>query len=413
MQKKKKIILHIGMHKTGTTALQGFFAKHAGTFLNNKILYPVSGRRSNQHFFLASLGMEGQDKFIQSWRELYKETAIQDWHTMVLSSERFFLHPDPTKIKAACESFSADIHVVLFLRNHIDAVRSLYRTAIKSMPRVCCTASVFTDFLIHKNAGIKLNKENSLMSYHQVIDSWESVFSVDNVHVISYDKIKDYSNTIEAFLELMQRLGIQLPDFSKSELSFRIHQTQPDLILDLLLRTNQFCYREIPYWKLVRHLFEIGADSSFTTIDMQFSACDAESILSAYGSWDGEETHFKKILDSNRRLVTEDERKEKQFAILKSIDSDWQDILRKLTMLSKEQILNLPVLNNPFDHYKLLYEREYCSLKFKLDREAFIMNKDKHGSILKAKAALGQSGISLVDTKKGIRRRLRRLLFKN
>lgn len=90
MPQKKKIIIHIGMPKTGTTALQGFFANHADRFTSKEIVYPMSGRRSNQHFFLASSKRENESTHLQSWDDLYDEVSLQDWNTIVLSSEKFF-----------------------------------------------------------------------------------------------------------------------------------------------------------------------------------------------------------------------------------------------------------------------------------------------------------------------------------
>lgn len=125
----------------------------------------------------------------------------------------------------------------------------------------------------------------------------------------------------------MKSLKIKVPAFDKNELTFRTHHTQPDLILDLLLRTNQFIYNEIPYCKFIRHLFDIGADPSVTTKDMQFLTNDAESILSAYGSWENEKDNIEKLLVPNKRIASEAKRKSKQLDLLKSMDTKWQAII--------------------------------------------------------------------------------------
>ncbi|NWH05669.1 hypothetical protein [Desulfobacter latus] len=193
------MILHIGMPKTGTTALQGFFARNQDAFSQKQTIYPASARRANQHYFSAISSSDDPQIFVKSWKDLYKEMESKDWQTMVLSSELFFFHSELEELKEVCDWFCADIHVVLFLRNHIHAVRSIYRTAIKSLPRVCCTADLFTDFLIRKNDSIGIKSKRRNFNYQSIIEDWENTFSKDNVHVISYDEAVKNSNTVEAF----------------------------------------------------------------------------------------------------------------------------------------------------------------------------------------------------------------------
>jgi hypothetical protein len=146
---------------------------------------------------------------------------------------------------------------------------------------------------------------------------------------------------------------------------------------------------------------------------MQFSEKDAQSIISTFGTWANGPTNIRKLLETEKTVLNEDERKSKQLELLRSIDPEWQDVLEKSTSFSLERIVDLEVMNTPLSHYKALYEREYSALKFMLDREAFKMNKDKQGSLLKANTALEHGETSLGDAKKGIRHRLRRLLFEN
>ena len=44
MKRKKRLFLHIGRHKTGTTSLQNFFSEKKELLSERGILYPETGR---------------------------------------------------------------------------------------------------------------------------------------------------------------------------------------------------------------------------------------------------------------------------------------------------------------------------------------------------------------------------------
>ena len=89
----KKIFVHIGTPKTGTTALQTFFANHTDLLAKNNIVYPIAGRRRNQHFYLAIPQVNNKKLVEQVWQSLYDELNTTQWDTAVISSERFSREP--------------------------------------------------------------------------------------------------------------------------------------------------------------------------------------------------------------------------------------------------------------------------------------------------------------------------------
>jgi len=85
-----RVILHIGTHKTGTTAIQGSLGEASDALLSRGVLYPRSGRRGVGHVELARLaehpgempgGREGE-------QELLEEIRAASPSTLVLSAER-------------------------------------------------------------------------------------------------------------------------------------------------------------------------------------------------------------------------------------------------------------------------------------------------------------------------------------
>ncbi|NWH05670.1 hypothetical protein [Desulfobacter latus] len=141
------------------------------------------------------------------------------------------------------------------------------------------------------------------------------------------------------------------------------------------MRTNQLAFNKAPYWQFIRHLFELGADPSVTTTAFQFSRKSAEKIFSAYGEWGEEKKELKRLLKSEKTVLSERERTAGQIQMLESMDLDWQQAL--LAMCSFEDIVCRPVITRDVEHYKTLYERDYKALKQKLDQEAQLANAKK------------------------------------
>lgn len=78
------LVLHVGPHKTGTTALQQALAGNAGRLARLGVLYPQAGRLGDSHAGLAEACRTGDAAAL---RALAEEAA--GWRAVVLSSENF------------------------------------------------------------------------------------------------------------------------------------------------------------------------------------------------------------------------------------------------------------------------------------------------------------------------------------
>jgi hypothetical protein len=86
-----RLVLHIGAHKTGTTAVQGAFVDAFDALLARRVLYPRAGRRGPGHAQLA-----GEVQFTEapvtsapSHQGVLEEVREAEPGTLVLSSEHF------------------------------------------------------------------------------------------------------------------------------------------------------------------------------------------------------------------------------------------------------------------------------------------------------------------------------------
>jgi len=133
-----RVILHIGTHKTGTTAVQGSLGEASDALLSRGVLYPRSGRRGVGHVELARLaehpgempgGREGE-------QELLEEIRAASPGTLVLSAERFTSPVSPRRARWAewlCTHLDARrVEVIGYVRPQWEYIESIYVQATKA-----------------------------------------------------------------------------------------------------------------------------------------------------------------------------------------------------------------------------------------------------------------------------------------
>lgn len=132
-----KIILHIGMTKTGTTALQTSFFNARRSLLAQGVCYPDGGEGRENHRYLCPLFMAVPDlprniarKYRDDpasaaadaealWADVRREVEKAQPKVFVLSSEYFFTNPtrsDYVELRRRLAELSDDIDVVLYVR---------------------------------------------------------------------------------------------------------------------------------------------------------------------------------------------------------------------------------------------------------------------------------------------------------
>jgi hypothetical protein len=194
----KRVFLHIGTHKTGTTAIQKFCANAEDRLRRDGILYPKSGRPKVEHgaqyghhlLAWAIRGKKGIDH-IDDWNKVLKEIDAAEQQTVVLSSEDFetCTEEEIAQIDAILEGF--DVHVILYLRNPLDFLVSSYKQFVKGGK----TAAPFDTFVERGNWKRRCD-------YSSLIQKWAGSFGADNVHVRLYDKYNKACSVERSFLEL-------------------------------------------------------------------------------------------------------------------------------------------------------------------------------------------------------------------
>jgi hypothetical protein len=113
------VMLHIGPHKTGTTALQSAFHNNRGQLAQHKVRYAGAGRQ----VMLAALAMTGRPgrrgdpkATPRHWQDLVDEVKGARGQRVVISSE-FFADSQEDVPKRVVDGLGRDrVHVIVTLR---------------------------------------------------------------------------------------------------------------------------------------------------------------------------------------------------------------------------------------------------------------------------------------------------------
>lgn len=146
-ERRRRVILHVGLPKTGTTVLQRAMMEHAQHAAARGVLYPVAGRHplfadGGHHLLAIACMMERWDELElelpredveTAWDALKREIATSPCSDILISSEWFALdiHEQAHFDRLAAHLEGFDILVVIVLRDVVDFVNSLYAQRVR------------------------------------------------------------------------------------------------------------------------------------------------------------------------------------------------------------------------------------------------------------------------------------------
>lgn len=202
-----RVILHAGMHKTGSSFLQNTLQGNRDRLLAGGILYPEAGlhRDSPQagyrHLGLRrSLAQEGSGSF--AVERLHQEVAERGCPVVVLSYEGFFTpETDVGELRAALTGY--DVTVLVFLRHPVDYLESKYREWVR---------------LLRETSDIEtyLSRQWPFLEVLRRADEWGERFGRDNLVFRSYDDLVVPDGIVSHVLELAGRPDLVLEPSSQS-----------------------------------------------------------------------------------------------------------------------------------------------------------------------------------------------------
>jgi hypothetical protein len=202
----KTIFIHIGAHKTGTTAIQSFFALNRKILKKNGILYPGS---DNAHHIVGwELKNIKDNGYIldenSNTMQIMWEIKKTDCPIIVLSSETFTESNIAAEVKNVIENIlveSVEIKIIHYCRRQDHLLQSVYQERVKAAK----SCETIREYLIQKDSHLM-----TAWNYWNKLKPWSENFDRDNIIVKIYEKDQFYnSNLISDFCNI---IGLELTE---------------------------------------------------------------------------------------------------------------------------------------------------------------------------------------------------------
>ncbi|WP_205743074.1 sulfotransferase [Halioglobus maricola] len=202
---KKKLYVHIGMGKTGTTALQNFFWDNRKALSSLDICYPRLGTMSNAHHLLSP----HIPRFLEDEWDFQK---VEDWapkladctEGSVLLSSELMAWAEESKARRFCAQVSAwfDVHVVVYLRRQDNIIMASYNQQIKAGPQ-------------KRRIDLIYRKQSERFDYLKVLAPWADSLEPGRLIVRPYEREQFHKGDIRRdFMYHVFRQEIEEESFS-------------------------------------------------------------------------------------------------------------------------------------------------------------------------------------------------------
>ena len=186
----KKLFVHAGFPKTGTTSLQASLASARESLQAQGILYPES-RGSAQHSAAWALtqktfGWEGRGGYRtpeQDWLDLV--STVKSSNDTVLISSEFFSHTNQEQVaKFKADMNVADTTIIFTMRSLAKILPSRYQQSLKK-GNTWSYDEWLSDILQRDNPNPTSLKFGN---YSNIISRWANVFGAANIVVVVVDE---------------------------------------------------------------------------------------------------------------------------------------------------------------------------------------------------------------------------------
>lgn len=200
----RRLILHVGPHKTGSTYIQKRLLRSSGDLEKLGGIYPQVAVQIYGHHDLANhLHANPEAPEMRAFADQIK-LASAGYDTVILSSEVFSLK-QAEKLKAFAEIFDGfKIEVVYYLRRLSGFLPSHWQELIKAGDVIS-----FEEYMMMACADRPPFKEFSQLAQLEVL---RSVFGAESISILSYDNIQEAKGDVyQEFLKLIFQTETEQP----------------------------------------------------------------------------------------------------------------------------------------------------------------------------------------------------------
>ena len=218
---RKRLVIHIGYHKTGSTSVQTYMEENRDFLEERGLFYPPTQRDDRRPYYSKHLHLfdqliaknhaaEGYRDHVRDALSPYvREILSSGAETAVISEESFSgMHPDIIRALGVLKQ-DFDVHVLAIIRRQDAFLQSWYQQSIKDFREQRTFARFINEGDWHR------------LYYHDTLARWAEVFGEDRLIVRSYDRMTGQ----EGFGMIREFLGLVLghpPDWEIRERAWNV-----------------------------------------------------------------------------------------------------------------------------------------------------------------------------------------------
>ncbi|MBV9293109.1 MAG: hypothetical protein JO222_11720 [Frankiales bacterium] len=253
------VLLHIGPHKTGTTALQGALRLARPAMKEHDVVY---AGRERQHMF-AALAITGGKGLIgdpampmRHWNRLVRQVERAGDKRVVVSSEFFDGADDEVAARVVGELGRDRVHVVVTLRPLAKILPSAWQQYVRN--RLRFTYEEWLDAMLRRPPYIQPTTTFWKRHHHDVlVERWVSVVGPDRLTVIVVDESDRtaLTRTFEQMLGLPE--GILVPETGWMNRSLTLGEIELVRLLNVAFKGRDYSsqsYKQFVRRGVVREL---------------------------------------------------------------------------------------------------------------------------------------------------------------
>lgn len=222
-------VLHVGNHKTGTSALQYLLWRNRRRMRRRGVLYPETGLEAGVSHGPLAEGCKpvfhDPSAAAATRAALLAEVAGSRAHTVVLSSEVFLEHPRTAAVVRDWLPAHADVTILVYLRNQADWLQSVMDEVVRNPYRR------FTGDL--RDLREYRNRHHD---YATLLEPWVEAFGAHRLLLRSYDAIRGGAGL---FPDLLDILGLPPRGWHTDIADAHRNGRLPALATEFLRRVNR------------------------------------------------------------------------------------------------------------------------------------------------------------------------------
>jgi|GEM_PF-854995 len=312
-----RFILHIGLPKTGTTAIQKFLYDNRKKLLEeHSVLYPktgISGLKYPAHYFIPhslfpakreehkkNLGVDLEVSVLR--QQIFDEISEHQPKVVILSCEDFF-HFTQEKIYEFKDLYDFPVtNVICYIRRQDLAAESMYRQNVKA--EVTKLTKHFTEYTTGKISKYIKDTVSEIhkLNYYTLLSNWKQAFPEAKIIPRVYDrKLFPEGNVILDFLSV---LGIDMPE--AREYKIEVNPSLSHLSTLVMRRINEeFNLSNEDHWKVVDYLLKLDREEGSSIIKTFFTLQERIEFLNRFK--ESNERLFREYFGCENKFVLSEE----------------------------------------------------------------------------------------------------------